>query len=221
MLIVYTFVFGLVFKSKWAISNGNTSEFAVILFTGMIGFNIFSEVITRSATIILNNPNYVKKVIFPLEVFPVVLLGSALVHAAISFIILLLGLLVMGIFNWTIIFLPLILVPLFFFSLGLAWFFSSIGVYFRDIGQALNIAVSALMFLTPIFYPVSSIPKGFEVFYHINIIAYVVEDLRNILIFGKLPNWQWLGYGTTIGLVFMVAGFIWFQKTRKGFADIL
>ncbi|CAM4419169.1 lipopolysaccharide transport system permease protein [Paenibacillus endophyticus] len=223
MLLIYTYFFSVVFKAKWGGGAGESQvEFALILFCGLITFNLFSDVITRSPSIVINNPNYVKKVVFPLEIFPITILGSALVHFLISLFILTSGLiLLMGIFNWTIIFVPIVLLPLLFMSLGLSWFFASLGVFIRDIGQFLGIAVQALMFLSPIFYPISIIPEKFRFFYYINPISYVVEDMRKVIILGQLPDWSWLFIGTIIGVLLSWLGYAWFQKTKGGFADVL
>jgi len=222
MLIIYTFVFSVVFKTKWGIEQGSKLDFAVILFCGMTAFNLFSEIITRSPSIITENVNYVKKVVFPLEIMPIVVLCSALFTLMINVFIIILSLLaIYGTLSWTVILLPIVILPIVFISLGLSWFFSSLGVYFRDLGQLINVSIAALMFLSPIFYPVSNVPKDFLVLYHINPISFVVEDLRNVMIMGKQPDWNWLFIGSIIGLIILYLGYIWFMKTRKGFADVL
>lgn len=223
MISIYTFVFSVVFQAKWGTS-GETSkvEFALVLFTGLLIFNIFSEVVSRAPTLIISNSNYVKKVLFPLEILPIVTLGSALFHGLISLFVLLLSkFLFMGTIHWTILLFPLILLPICLFSLGLSWFLASLGVFIRDIGQMINLIISALMFLSPIFYPMSAIPKELLYLYYLNPVSYVVEDARRIIIWGQLPHWDWLGYGILLGLVVMVFGYVWFKKTRKGFADVL
>lgn len=223
MLIIYTFVFSVVFQAKWG-TGENTSkvEFALLLLAGLLVFNIFSEVVSKSPYLITSNPNYVKKVVFPLGILPIVTLGSALFQAIISYVILVLSLFVlMGIFNWTALLFPLVIIPLVLFTLGISWFVSSLGVYIRDIGQLVNLALPALMFMSPIFYPVTVIPEEFRFVYSINPITYVVEDARRTIIWGQLPHWDWIIYGTIIGGIVAVLGYTWFKKTRKGFADVL
>jgi len=223
MLIIYTFVFSVVFNARWG-TTAETSkvEFAFILFAGLLIFNVFSEVISRSPFLITSNVNYVKKVVFPLEILPIVSLGSALFHALISLFILVLGVfLTMGVFNWTLVLFPLILLPLCLFTLGLSWFLASLGVYVRDVGQIISVMIPALMFLSPIFYPISSIPKELQFLYWFNPISYVVEDTRRVIIWGEMPHWDWLGYGMIIGITVAVLGLAWFKKTRKGFADVI
>lgn len=223
MLIIYTFVFGVILKSRWGVDpNSSTTEFALILFCGLITFNIFSEIVNQAPGLVTNNVNYVKKVVFPLEILPIVTLGSALIHTMINIVILILGLVILlGVFNWTIVFLPVVLLPLILMSLGFGWFLASLGVFLRDLKQVIGLFVTAIMFLSPIFYPLSIIPVEYQQYYYLNPITYVVEDMRGIMVWGKLPDLQWLLTGTFIGGVIAVVGYAWFQKTRGGFADVL
>ncbi|MED0671853.1 ABC transporter permease [Aneurinibacillus aneurinilyticus] len=222
MLVVYTFVFSVIFKARWGMGSTSKTEFALTLFCGLIAFNLFSEVVGRAPGLILGNVNYVKKVVFPLEILPLVSLGSSLIHAMISTVILLVGLIVTtGTFNWTTVFLPVVLLPLLLLSLGLGWFLSSIGVFLRDIGHVIGIILSALMFLSPIFYPISAIPEQFRAVYYINPLSYVVEDMRRIIIWGQMPHWESFLINMVISIAIALFGYMWFQRTRGGFADVL
>ncbi|GAD13505.1 wzm [Geobacillus kaustophilus GBlys] len=223
MLMIYTFVFSVVFKARWGTSAGdNKVEFALLLFSGLIVFNIFSEVVSRAPMLITSNVNYVKKVVFPLEILPIVILGSSLFHLGINIMILIIAILIFtGKIYWTVILLPLVLLPICLFTLGLGWFLSSLGVYIRDIGQVMSVVISALMFLSPIFYPISAIPKELQFLYYINPISYVVEDVRRVVVWGLLPHWNWLITGTVFGVITALLGLTWFKKTRGGFADVL
>lgn len=222
MLIVYTFVFGVVFQARWDRPVENHFEFALILFCGLVVFNFFAEVMSRAPGIILSNPNYIKRVVFPVEILPVSLFGSAALNAVIGFAILIIAVLIIhGTIHATLLFLPLILLPLVLFSMGLAWFLAATGVFIRDIAQVVPIILTALMFLSPIFYPISVIPAYLRWAYMINPIGYVVEDARQALIWGQPPHWQWLLTGTLLGILTAILGFIWFQKTKKGFVDVI
>lgn len=222
MLLIYTFVFSEIFKSRWSPNSDNKVEFALIVFCGLIIFNVFAETITRSPGLILSNVNYVKKVVFPLEILPIVIFCSSLVQCLVSFSILTVGLFfLLGIFSWTIIYLPLVMLPLILLSLGLGWFLASLGVYYRDIGQIIGIAVQALMLLSPIFYPVTLIPHNLLFLYNLNPITYVIEDVRRVMVWGQTPQWEWLGFGTIIGIVVFVLGYAWFKRTKGGFPDVL
>ena len=220
-LIIYTFVFSIVFPSAWQVS-GQSTPYAFILFAALIPFTLFSEVINRSPTIILDYPNYVKKVVFPLHVLPIVVLGSALVDSLVSIALLLIGLLIFshGI-SITILLLPLVYLPLLLITLGVSWFLASLGVYIRDTGPAVNICTRLWFFLTPIVYPLERVPQKYIWVMKLNPLSMVVETFRNILLWGKPLNWtEWFIWVLT-GIAVAVFGYFWFTKTRAGFADVL
>lgn len=223
MLVVYTFVFSVVFKAKWGgVGEQSQTNFAIVLFVGMIVHGVFAEMVNRSPSLILTNVNYVKKVVFPLEILPIVGLGAALFHTLISLSVLLVAiLLINGILAWTVIFFPLVILPLLIATLGVAWFLASIGVFVRDVGQITGMFTTVLMFLSPVFYSVSTLPEKFQFWMMLNPLTFMIEQSRAVMIFGKTPNWTGLGIYTVTSLVIAWTGFWWFQKTRKGFADVL
>jgi lipopolysaccharide transport system permease protein len=223
MLVIYTFVFSVVFKSRWGSAGSNSkAEFALILFVGMIVFGLFSEAINRAPGLMLVNSNYVKKVVFPLEILPVINFCAALFHSLVGFGVLILGfLLINGFINWTIIFLPIVLFPLMLLIMGISWFIASIGVFVRDVGQTVNILTTLLMFLSPVFYPITAVPSEFQIWIMLNPLSFIIEQARAVLIFGEPPSWIGLGAYTLIAISVMLLGFAWFQKTRKGFADVI
>ena len=223
MLVIYTFVFSVVFKTRWTPDAGDSkADFAIILFVGMILHGLFAECINRAPGLILSNVNYVKKVIFPLEVLPWVAFGSAFFHGAISLVVLLLAQLVlMQQLPWTAIFFPFVLLPLVFATMGLAWFLSALGVYVRDIGQITGMFTTVVFFLSPVVYPVSSLPAKYQGWMMLNPLTFIIEEGRNTLIFGRLPDISRWSIMLAAGILMAVAGFAWFQKMRKGFADVL
>jgi len=223
LLGIYTFIFSLVFKVKWPGSGEiNQGEFALTLFAGLIPFTIFSETITRSPSLIVSNPNYVKKVIFPLEILPVSVLGAALFQGLISVAILIAGgWVLLGTVSAKAFLLPLYLVPLAGFSLGLAWFLSSLGVYVRDIGYAIGILVQILFFLSPIFYPLEAVPERFRIFIKLNPLTGILEGFRQVLVWNQWPDFGFWFLQTAGALLVFVGGYMWFMKTRSGFADVL
>ncbi|TKB26111.1 ABC transporter permease [Desulfopila sp. IMCC35006] len=224
MLVVYTFVFSEIFKARWGGIGGDDSktQFAVVLFVGMIVLNLFSEVFNRAPGLILANVNYVKKVVFPVEILPVIAMLVALFHSLISLGVLLTAFAFFnGYLHWTVIFIPLILLPLITITLGLAWILASIGVFLRDVGQLVGIISTVLMFLAPVFYPLNMVPERFRPIIMANPLTFIIEQAREVLIWGHLPNWAGLGVYTTAATVVAWAGYAWFQKTRKGFADVL
>ncbi len=222
MLLVYTFVFSVVFKARWPGGKENRAEFALVVFAGLIVFSLFAEMVNRAPSLILSNPNFVKKVVFPLEVLPYVALGTALFHALVSFAILLGANLFLGdSFHWTFLLFPVVLIPLVLLCLGISWFLSSLGVFVRDVGQVVNMAVQILLFMTPIFYPVSAVPISFRGYLEWNPLALIIEQMRGVVIHGHLPNWFGLMLCFMAGTLVAWFGLAWFQRTRNGFANVL
>lgn len=222
MLAVYTFVFSVVFKARWSGGSESKTEFALILFTGMIVFNLFSECVSRAPGLILSNVNYVKKVVFPLEILSIVSLGAAVFHLMISVIVwLLFYVIYFGVPHPTLLLLPLVLLPLALFTLGVSWLLASLGVYLRDVGQIVGVVITAMMFLSPIFYPVSALPEQYQTLLHFNPLTPMIEQTRQALVWGKVPDIKiWFAYLVGSAAIALF-GFAWFQKTRKGFADVL
>lgn len=223
MLVVYTFVFSVVFKARWNVGGEeNRTDFAIILFAGMIVYGLFAESVNRAPGLIISNVSYVKKVVFPLEILPWVSLGSILFHAIVSLIVLLLAQLFIKLsLPWTSLLLPLVLLPLIIGCLGLAWFLAALGVYIRDIGQVTGVFTTVFMFISAVFYPVSVLPAPYQSWLRLNPLVLIITESRNVLIFGTLPDWYSLGIVLILGLVIAASGFWFFQKMRKGFADVL
>lgn len=222
MLAVYTFVFSVVFKARWVGGSDSKTEFALILFSGLIIFNFFSECIGRAPSLILGNANYVKKVVFPLEILPVITITSALFNLIISFTVWLLFYIVFfGVPTIHILAFPIILIPFMLLTLGISWFLTSLGVFFRDVSQFIGILINILMYLSPIFYPITVLPEKYQKIMQLNPLTTVIEQSRSVMIWHK--GIDWLVWGEFLLLSAMIAwlGFIWFQKTRKGFADVI
>jgi lipopolysaccharide transport system permease protein len=172
--------------------------------------------------LILGNVNYVKKVVFPLEILPVINMGAALFHSLVSLLVLLIAFVMFnGYLHWTAIFIPFVLLPLVILTLGLAWMFASLGVFLRDVGQTIGIITTVAMFLAPVFFPVTALPEEFRPFIMANPLTLIIEQARQVLIWGHLPDWTGLGIYTLAATAMAWGGYVWFQKTRKGFADVL
>lgn len=223
MLAVYTFVFSIIFKARWGGGDGESKvEFALVLFAGLIVFNLFAECINRSPSIITSNVNYVKKVVFPLEVLPYINLLSALYHAAISLIVWMsVYVIFVGAPKYTMIYLPMIVIPFALFIMGISWILASLGVYLRDISQLIGVVTMSMMFLSPVFYPVTAIPEKYQMLLYMNPLTPAVELTRDVLYWGLAPNMSIVLMYWIIGLLVAWIGFAWFQKTRKGFSDVL
>ena len=222
MLVVYTFVFSVVFKARWIGGSDSKVEFAIVLFIGLLVFNLFSEVVSRAPSLILSNANYVKKVIFPLEILPFVALGSALFHMIVSLSVwLIFYLIFFGLPGLYALQLPFILIPLILNIIGLTWILSSLSVYLRDLGQIVSVLITVLMFASPIFYPVAVLPLEFQNYMLLNPLTFIVEETRNVMIWGKYLDWSSWIIQLLISFVLAWVGYAWFQKIRKGFADVI
>jgi len=223
MLGVYTVFFSMVLKSRWGVSPGaGHTDFAIVLFVGLIIHGLFAECLNRAPTLINNNVSYVKKIIFPLETFPWVAMGTALFHAVISVcVLLLLQLIITGNLQWTAVLFPLVVVPFILLTLGIAWFLAATGVFLRDINQVTGLITSVFLFVSPIFYPISILPPQIRSLAMLNPLTLIIEESRKVLLFGEMPDWAALGIYSLLALAVAWGGFWWFQKTRKGFADVL
>ena len=222
MLAVYTFVFSEIFKARWVGVDTSQGGFAILVFVGMIVHGLFAECANRAPSLIMSNSNYVKKVVFPLEILPVITLGSALFHSCISLLVLLIvQLLIAHTMYWSALLFPLILVPLILGTLGISWFLASLGVFLRDVGQVITVLTTVLMFLSPVLYPVAALPEVYRPWLQLNPLTYVIEESRNVLLYGNMPDWGSLSAAILISIIIAVVGFWFFQKTRKGFADVI
>ena len=222
MLAIYTFVFSVVFQARWGTSEESKTQFAVVLFAGLIVHTLFSDVINRAPQLVLGNVNYVKKVVFPLEILPVVQLLSATFHALVSVAVLIAAQLVFqGSLPITALLLPVVLLPFLLLTLGLAWCLASLGVFVRDVGQTISLITSVMLFMSPVFFPVQSLPPALQPWMHLNPWTFVIEQVREVVVWGRLPDWRGLAVYSLASIATAWLGFAWFQKTRKGFADVL
>ena len=225
LLVVYTLVFSWIFQFRWgddrfgADGDGNL---AIMIFSGMIVHALFSESFIRSPELITGNSNFVKRVVFPLEILPWVTMGAGVFHLLVSLSVLIAAqALVSGQVHLTVVLIPLALLPLVLFTMGISWFFASAGVYFRDLAQASGIISTMMLFLSPVFYPLSAVPEGSRDFFYLNPLTYMIELIRDLVVFGQLPTWPFYAAYFLCGTVVACLGFMWFQKTRRGFADVL
>lgn len=222
MLLVYTFVFSVVLKARWNAASDSNTEFAMVLFSGLLVFNMFAECVNRAPNLVLTNANYVKKVVFPLEILPWVAMGSALFHTMVSLVVWLLAYVVLfGYPSVTGLLIPLVLFPLVLLTMGISWLLASLGVYLRDVSQFIGIVTTVLMFLSPIFYPATALPEEYRDLIYLNPLTPVVELTRDVLYWGKRPDWMSWSIYLVASMFVAWTGFAWFQKTRKGFADVL
>lgn len=222
MVMVYTFVFTVVFPTRWGAADVVETNFVVIYLVGAIMHGLFAEAVGRAPNLIVTQANYVKKVVFPLEILPIVVVAGALITATIGFAIaMLLNLILAHTIQWTIVCLPLILIPYLVLLLGIVLLVSALGVYIRDLGQAIGVIITLTLFLTPVFYPISAVPERFRSYLYLNPLTFVVEQAREVVLFGRLPNWTALAIYTLCSVLFCWFGLFVFQRARRGFADVL
>lgn len=222
MLTMYTFIFAVVFKARWGGENISEVDYALRAFCGLIIFGMFSECINRSPSLILENISFVTKVVFPLEILPGVAVLTALKNAAISLVIFFFGyILILGLPPVTVLLLPIILFPIILMCLGISWFLSAVGVFYRDMQQIVPIANALLMFGTPIFYPLSSVPEAYRVVFELNPLTYIVESLRGLVFDGTGFSLMPLLLLWLISASICFTGLFVFCKMRKAFSDVI
>ena len=224
MLFVYAFVFSVVFQQRgWgAMEEESRVDFALTLFCGLLAFNIFAEVLTRAPTLIVGNPAYVKKVVFPLEILPVAALGTALVNAAIWLVILLPAWAVAHhTVSTTLWLFPLALLPLCMLSVGLGWFIASLGVFIRDIAHPVGILVTVLLFMSGIFYAVSVLPAAYQRIMLLNPLVTILDNVRRTALWSEPIHWRSWTIAAVGSLIVMQLGYAWFMRTKRAFADVV
>lgn len=193
-----------------------------MLYCGLIVYGVFADTLTRSPTAVLANPSYVKKVVFPLELLPVVHLFSALFSGVV-------GLLLLALFVFigarelpmSSLLVPLVFAPLLLLTLGIGWFLAALGVFFRDVGQVITVVMSLMMFLSPVFYPISSAPLVAQFLMYLNPITFPIEALRQVMVLGTIPSWEYWVIYTLVSVAVALGGLWFFQRSRPAFADVI
>lgn len=220
-LLLYTFVFSIVLKVSFN-GNASTSNFAAYLMTGILPWTCLSDSITRAVTSITEQPNLVKRVVFPLEVLPLAVSISSMVSLILGLSILILifacG---TGTLHWTLCFVPVLMASQFLFITGLSWLLASLGVYMHDLKHMLTLGLSIWMYLTPIVYPSSAFPKELQFLAWINPCAGVIEDYRRVILQGVQPHWDMFAVYTALGAFTWCLGYYFFNKTKRSFADVV
>lgn len=222
MLALYSFVFVFVFKMRWGAGPDTKGNFVILLFTGLVVHGFFAEFITRAPLLITTNASYVKKVVFPVELLPLVPLLGAVINFFVGMLLVALLLFYLqGSVPLTIIFLPVVIAPYTILILGFSYFLSATGVFVRDLTHLVGILSTVAMFASPVLFPIENVPEGYRSFLYANPLTVIVEQLRGVSILGVQPDWTALGLYSVAAIVVFFLGFSWFQATRKGFADVL
>lgn len=222
LLAAFTFVFGTIFQSRWGSGAAGHGDYALLLFPGILLHGLMAEAVTRAPGLVTAVPNYVKKVVFPLELLAPVAVATALLHALLGFVVLAGALVVLkGGLPASAVALPVVLLPYVVLLLGVAWVLAALGVYLRDVAQVTGLVTMLLMFLSPVLYPASALPAEYRGWLWLNPLTLPLEEARGVMIEGRLPDWAALGAYSVAALAVACAGYWWFQKTRKGFADVV
>lgn len=222
MLMVYSFAFGFVMKAKWPQADQGQVHYSIILFIGLIVHGFFAECLSRSPHLITGNVNFVKRVIFPLEILPWPMVASALFHAFMNFLVFLaLHIILDHTVTWMIVLLPLVLLPLVLLALGVSWLLAALGVYLRDIGQITGVLATAMLFLSTAMFPIEALPPQYRWLLIINPLTFIIDQARAVALWGQMPNWTGLGLYTLCALAVLYLGYTVFRLTRRGFADVI
>lgn len=219
MLVIFAFVFGQIFQARWPQESGGL-PFWLQLYAGLITFNIFAETVSRAPTAVRSYSSFVKKIIFPVHILPVVPLGAALVHGAFNFLILVAALAWTGKLHGQILLFPLLLLPALLLALGLSWFVAAWGVFIKDMSQIVPMFVQMLMFMSPVFYPTSAVPAALRPVYQYNPVGVVIETARGVVT-GQPVDWGAWGITFVVCLAGAILGYAFFQHSREEFADAL
>jgi lipopolysaccharide transport system permease protein len=222
MLGIYSLAFGHIFKSRWTQASGDNAEFAIVLFLGIIVHGFFAECLSRAPRLMIENTNFVKRIIFPLHVLPWSVVFSGLFHMAMNMIVfILLSAVVYGKFSFLVFLVPIVVAPLVLLTISTMWLVSSLGVYVRDINQATPVVVTALFFLSSAIVPVDTLPEKYQLIFHLNPLTFFIDQVRNVALWNRPPDWSGLALYSVGGIIAMYLSYAWFRITSKGFADVL
>ncbi len=222
MLMVYTLAFGYILRSRWPGTSGSTTDFALILFVGLVVHGFFAECLTRAPQLVLSNPGYVKRVVFPLEILACSMTLTALFHLAMNLVVLVaLKWFWHGELYWHMLLLPLVIAPLAILTVAVGWFLSALGVYLRDISQFVGVLATAMLFLSSAIIPLESLPEDYRWVFRANPLTLIIDQAREVVIWGRMPDWTALGIYTACVSGLALLSLAFFRRMRGGFADVL
>lgn len=221
-LAIFTFVFGVMMRPRWSPGTTDTTEFALLLYLGLCVFWFVSECVSEAPDLIANHAPYVKKVVFPLEILPWVSVANALFHTAIRLVVFVVASLILRTGTpWTLVLVPLVFVPLCLSTLAVCWLLAASGVFLRDLGEMVALILTALLFLSPVFYPLESVPESFRFLLLANPITLPIAELRDLAYWGRIPDPKaWLA---VVGASYLLAwlAHAGFERARGAFADVV
>lgn len=222
MLVIYTIAFGKILGARWNQVSGDTAAFGMVLFLGILTHGFFAECLTRAPRLMVENANYVKRVVFPLHVLPWSVMLAALFHMLMNIVVfVVLNLVLFGKFSAHIVFAPLVILPLVLVTISVTLVFASLGVFIRDINQATPVIATAMLFLSSAIVPVDTLPPHYQRIFHLNPLTFFIDQMREVALWGRFPDWGGLAVATATGVLLLFLSHAWFQRTSKGFADVL
>ncbi|NLA67040.1 MAG: ABC transporter permease [Gammaproteobacteria bacterium] len=222
MLVVYTIAFGSILRGRWPQVGETHAEFGLVIFVGIFVHGFFGECFTRAPRLMLENANYVKRVVFPLDILPWTMVLAGLFHLAMNVLVFcLLSFFVYRQLSPLVVLLPLVLAPLVLLTVAVSWVMASLGVYLRDIAQVAPVVSTALFFLSSAIIPVDAVPDQYQAVFRLNPLTFFIDQARAVALWGQQPDWAALGWAALGGLVAVFAAHAWFRRTSRGFADVL
>jgi lipopolysaccharide transport system permease protein len=222
MLALYVFVFGFIFNGSFGRPGETRVEYALGIFLGLSFIHFLSEIIGTSPSLIVSNPNFVKKVVFPLQIMPVAAVGAAFFHLLISLLLILAGIILFGPgLHVGMLWLPVVLLPLVLLSLGVAWLLSAFGVFLRDLNQVTQFVSMALLFASAVFYPKHLIPEASWQILRFNPMLLAIEMARDVMLWHEAVNFRHLAYLWLVGGLATLGGLTVFRRLKPGFADVM
>lgn len=223
VLGVYTLFFTQVFHVRWeTMESGGKGQYATALFAGLIIYTVFADCIARGTQLITTNANYVTKVIFPLDVLPWISSLTAIYHGMASLVVLAaFSLIFTGHIASTFLLFPVVFVPLMLLSTAAGWLLASLGVYARDVSQMTTLITLALLYTSPVFFPLEHASAGMRSIMLLNPLTFLIEQARRVLLWNELPDALGLAIYTAYCLLACWLAYVWFQRTRGGFIDVL
>jgi lipopolysaccharide transport system permease protein len=220
LLAAFTLIFGGVLGARWG-GQKSQLELALFIYCGLVVFTPFAEIASTTPRLLHANQVYVKKILFPTEILPVIALLSASVHACVNLGILIIAAACAGQLHATTLLLPIILLPVWLLTLGAAWFLAAAGCFVRDLVHVMPVLTQLLLFLSPVFYPADVAPPLLRQFHMISPLAVAIQDTRAALLDGTAPRWDiWLAMLIT-GMLVAVLGYLFFCRSKEEFADVL
>lgn len=224
VVTIFYFVFSVVFQNRWGAADESKGDFIIALFSGFLVYNLFFDTVSRAPMMVVGNINYVKKLVFPIHLIPFIISIGSLVSFFCTFVILVLMYMLIhqGAPHFAVVTVFLSVLPVYLLSIGVSWMVASASVFYRDINHAVPLVLQALVFVSPVLYPMSRVPDGLvRQLMQMNPLAMPIEQARAAIMYGVIPDWMGILQSLAVSMLVCVVGIIFFQRLRPGFADVL